>query len=436
MVLSTQKSEKIVMDKFIIEGGNMLHGTVRISGAKNAALPAMAAALLTNEDVHLNRVPSLADVSTMVALLGKMGVRTDGPGSGPLSMSMTINASGINTYEAPYDLVKTMRASVLVLGPLVARYGSARVSIPGGCAIGSRPIDLHLKGLAALGARVSMYHGYIDVTARQLKGTRISFDTITVTGTENLIMAASLAHGTTVLENAAREPEVVSLVDQLVRMGARIHGAGTATVTIEGVDRLHGCSMDIIPDRIEAGTYMIAAAAAGGEVEIADCSPDHVRALLTMMRAAGIDYNETDHGVVVRKERSARIKSLNVKTMPYPDFPTDLQAQLMALMTQGDGTSAIAETIFENRFMHVPELRRMGADIRTQGNVAIVRGETKLMGAQIMATDLRASASLVIAGLIAEGTTEVSRIYHLDRGYEFMENKLSGIGARLKRVKT
>ncbi|MCL5276761.1 MAG: UDP-N-acetylglucosamine 1-carboxyvinyltransferase, partial [Deltaproteobacteria bacterium] len=316
------------MDKFVIEGGSMLYGTVRISGAKNSALPAMAAALLTNDDVHLGRVPCLADVGTMVELLEKMGVRTDGyeggrrpaEGGGSFSKSITINASGINTHEAPYELVRTMRASVLVLGPLVARYGSARVSIPGGCAIGSRPIDLHLKGLTALGARVSMDHGYIDVTAQRLKGAKIAFDTVTVTGTENLIMAASLAQGTTVIRNAAREPEVASLADQLVRMGAKIHGAGTDTVTIDGVDRLHGCAVDIIPDRIEAGTYMIAAAAAGGEVEIADCKPGHVRALLARMQEAGIDYTETGDSVVVKREKTARIKSLNVKTMPYPDF--------------------------------------------------------------------------------------------------------------------
>lgn len=432
------------MDKFVIEGGNRLYGTVRISGAKNAALPAMAAALLTSGDVHLGRVPYLADVSTMVELLEKMGVRTSGyenkrrpaTGNAALSDSITINASGINTHEAPYDLVRTMRASVLVLGPLVARYGSARVSIPGGCAIGSRPIDLHLKGLAALGAKVSIDHGYIDVTAQRLKGAKIVFDTTTVTGTENIVMAASLAQGTTVIGNAAKEPEIVSLADQLVKMGGKIHGAGTDTITIEGVDRLHGCSLDIIPDRIEAGTYIITACAAGGEVEITNCNPRHVDALLSKIKDAGMDYTETGDSITIKRDNPAWIKSVNVKTIPYPNFPTDLQAQFMVLMTQGDNTSVITETIFENRFMHVSELRRMGANIETEGNVAIVKGKTKLMGAQVMATDLRASASLVIAGLIADGVTEVSRIYHLDRGYEFMEDKLSKIGAKLKRMKS
>jgi UDP-N-acetylglucosamine 1-carboxyvinyltransferase len=431
------------MDKFVIEGGSGLYGTVRISGAKNAALPAMAAALLTSGDVRLNRVPYLADVSTMIELLKEMGVQTSGYENNrtPLladdtfSSSITINASGINTYEAPYDLVRTMRASVLVLGPLVARYGSARVSIPGGCAIGSRPIDLHLKGLAALGARVSIDHGYIDVTAQRLKGAKIVFDNATVTGTENIIMAASLAYGTTVIENAAKEPEVVSLAEQLVKMGAKIHGAGTDIITIEGVDELHGCNFDIIPDRIEAGTYIIAACAAGGEVRITDCNPNHINALLSKIKEAGIDYTETEDSITVKRDSRSWIKSVNVKTVPYPNFPTDLQAQFMVLMTRGDNTSVMTETIFENRFMHVPELRRMGADIRTEGNIAIVKGKTRLMGAQIMATDLRASASLVIAGLIADGITEVSRIYHLDRGYEFMENKLLKIGAKLKRVK-
>lgn len=427
------------MDKFIIEGGRSLHGKVRISGAKNAALPAMAAAILTSDDVRLCCMPCLADVTTMVGLLEKMGIRTEGYSDDgkdrESGRSITVNASGINTYEAPYELVKTMRASVLVLGPLVARYGRARVSLPGGCAIGSRPIDLHLKALAALGAKVSIEHGYINVTAKKLKGAKIIFDMTTVTGTENIMMAATLAEGTTVIENAAKEPEVTSLAEQLTMMGARIQGAGTDIMTIVGVDKLRGCSFDIIPDRIEAGTYIIAAAAAGGEVEVENCVPRHLDALLFKIKEAGINYTETENSVTVRREKQARIRSVGIKTMPYPNFPTDLQAQFMTLMTQGDNTSIITETIFENRLMHVGELRRMGADIRVEGNVAIVKGKTGLMGAQIMATDLRASASLVIAGLIADGRTEVSRIYHLDRGYEVMEKKLSRIGAKLKREK-
>ncbi len=427
------------MDKLIIKGCNKLYGTVEISGAKNAALPAMAAAILTSEDVHLNGIPYLADVTTMIELLEKMGLQTNGymdnGGSNFLNRSITINASGINTYEAPYELVKTMRASVLVLGPLVARYGSARVSLPGGCAIGSRPIDLHIKGLAALGADVSIEHGYVDVKSRRLKGAKIGFDNTTVTGTENIMMAATLATGTTVIENAAKEPEITSLAEQLIKMGAHIRGAGTDIIEIQGVDKLHGCSIDIIPDRIEAGTYIIAAAAAGGEVEVANCNPRHLDALLFKMKEAGIDCTETNNGIVVKREKDSWLKSVDIKTMPYPNFPTDLQAQFMALMTQGDNTSVITETIFENRFMHVAELRRMGADIKVENNVAIVKGKTRLMGAQIMATDLRASASLVIAGLMADNETEISRIYHLDRGYEVMEKKLSKIGAKIERVK-
>lgn len=428
------------MDKLVIEGKNKLYGSVKISGAKNATLPAMAAAILTSERVSLSNVPYLSDVTTMIELLAKMGIQTKGYNNKEmgenLSRKITIDTSSINTYEAPYELVKTMRASVLVLGPLVARYGRARVSMPGGCAIGSRPIDLHLKGLSALGADVSIEHGYVNVKANKLEGTRIVFDNITVTGTENIMMAATLAKGTTVIENAAREPEVESLADQLIKMGAHIHGAGTDIIEIEGVGTLHGCNVDIIPDRIEAGTYIIAAAAAGGEVEVKNCNPRHIDALLFKLKETGIEYVETSNSVVIKRDSDAWLKSVNIKTMPYPNFPTDLQAQFMVLMTQGNNTSVITETIFENRFMHVAELRRMGADIKIENNVAIVKGKTKLMGAQIMATDLRASASLVIAGLIADKITEVSRIYHLDRGYEFMERKLANIGANIRRVKT
>lgn len=427
------------MDKLIIEGHNRLYGTIEISGAKNAALPAMAAAILTSDKVHLNNVPYLVDVATMIELLEKMGITIsgyhDGEGGGFPDKKITIDTSSINTYEAPYDLVKTMRASILVLGPLVARYGTAKVSMPGGCAIGSRPIDLHLRGLAALGADVSIDHGYVNVKARRLEGRRIVFDNITVTGTENIMMAATLAKGTTILENAAKEPEVLSLADQLIKMGAHIQGAGTDIIEIEGVEELHGCSVDIIPDRIEAGTYIIAVAAAGGEVEIKNCNPRHLDALLFKIKEAGVNYTEKASSIIVKRDNSEWLNSVNVKTMPYPNFPTDLQAQFMVLMTQGNNTSIITETIFENRFMHVAELRRMGADIRIENNVAIVKGKTHLMGAQIMATDLRASASLVIAGLIADNVTEVSRIYHLDRGYEFMEKKLFNVGANIKRVK-
>ncbi len=427
------------MDKLIIKGRNKLYGKVSIGGAKNAALPAMAAAILTSGDVRLSKVPHLADVTTMVALFENMGISTTGYGGtttdATSGRSVTINTSRMNTYEAPYKLVKTMRASILVLGPLVARYGRARVSLPGGCAIGSRPVDLHIKALASLGADVSIEHGYINVTAKRLTGAKIVFDTTTVTGTENIMMAATLARGTTIIENAAKEPEISSLAEQLVNMGARINGAGTDLIEIQGVDQLHGCSMDIIPDRIEAGTYLIAAAAAGGEVEVTGCNPRHLDALLFKLNEAGIEYSETADSVMVRRNRDTWLKSANIKTQPYPNFPTDLQAQFMVLLTQGDDTGIITETIFENRLMHVAELRRMGADITVENNVAIVRGKTRLMGAPIMATDLRASASLVIAGLIADNVTEISRIYHLDRGYEGMEEKLSKIGAQIERVK-
>ncbi|MGC8900276.1 MAG: UDP-N-acetylglucosamine 1-carboxyvinyltransferase [bacterium] len=427
------------MDKLVIEGKNKLYGSVKISGAKNAALPAMAAAILTSERVQLSNVPYLSDVATMVELFEKMGIQTTGYNIKQADVDqdrqITIDTSEMSTYEAPYDLVKTMRASVLVLGPLVARFGRARVSMPGGCAIGSRPIDLHLKGLSALGADVSIDHGYVNVKVDKLRGTKIVFDSITVTGTENIMMAATLAKGTTIIENAAREPEVESLAQQLIKMGAHINGAGTDTIEIEGVDALHGCSMDIIPDRIEAGTYIIAAAATGGEVEVRNCNPRHIDALLFKLKEAGVEYVENKNSIIIKRDSNTWLKSVNIKTMPYPNFPTDLQAQFMVLMTQGDNTSIITETIFENRFMHVAELRRMGADIKVENNVAVVKGKTQLMGAQIMATDLRASASLVIAGLIADKITEVSRIYHLDRGYEFMEKKLAKIGAKIKRVK-
>ncbi|MCL4478376.1 MAG: UDP-N-acetylglucosamine 1-carboxyvinyltransferase [Deltaproteobacteria bacterium] len=421
------------MDKFVIEGGYKLNGSVKISGAKNAALPAMAASILTTGDVFLKGVPALLDVITMQKLLIKMGaeIKEDKDGSDTV---LKINTSNLNTYEAPYELVKTMRASILVLGPMVARFGKARVSMPGGCAIGERPVNLHLKGLEALGAKVSIDHGYIDVAAGSLKGAKIVFDEITVTGTENIIMTAIFAKGTTIIENAAKEPEVVSLADQLNLMGAKIHGAGTNKIVIEGIDRLHGCTYDIIPDRIEAGTYIIAASAGGNEVEVKGCIPRHIDALLFKLKEAGIRCREEKNRIIVKNDKKHRLMSVSVKTMPYPNFPTDLQAQFMVLMTQGNSSSIITETIFENRFMHVAELRRMGADIKIEGNVAKINGKTKLMGTQLMATDLRASASLVIAGLIAEGTTEISRIYHLDRGYETMEKKLSILGAKVRRI--
>ena len=416
------------MNKLLIRGGRPLQGEVRISGAKNAALPIMCASLLAAGPLELENVPHLMDVSTMAKLLVQMGVRIE-RGAGA---RMTLQADVIREPVAPYDLVRTMRASILVLGPLVARCGRAKVSLPGGCAIGQRPVDQHLKGLAAMGVRLSVDHGYIHAEASKLTGARIVMDLVTVTGTENLMMAAALADGTTVLENAAREPEVVDLANCLIAMGARIEGAGTDTIRIEGVSSLSGANYPVMPDRIETGTYLAAAAASGGRIRITGAAPATLDATLGKFREAGAKIQCA--GDVIDFEMSGRACAVDLRTAPYPGFATDMQAQFMALDAVALGTSVITETIFENRFMHALELQRLGADISIQGNTAIVRGVDKLQGAAVMATDLRASASLVIAGLVAEGETLIDRIYHLDRGYEALEQKLTGLGASVQRL--
>lgn len=413
------------MDKLVIEGGIPLEGEVRISGAKNAALPLMAASLLASGVHRFANAPPLRDISTMAALLCHMGAacRRDD--------TLEIDTSEIRKPEAPYDLVKTMRASALVLGPLVARHGKAQVSLPGGCAIGARPIDLHLKGLAGMGADIRIDHGYVFAEAKRLKGASITFDLVTVTGTENLMMAAALADGVTTLKNAAREPEVPALAEYLRKMGAVIEGAGTEEITIEGVKELKSSSYTIIPDRIEAATYLAAAGITGGHLKLTSCMPAHLGAVIEKLRAAGLRIQTGEDSIEV--QRNGAILSTDAVTSPFPAFPTDMQAQFMALMTLGNGVSRIKEEIFENRFMHVLELKRLGADIELQGRTAFVRGVRKLSGAPVMATDLRASASLVLGALAAEGETEISRIYHLDRGYEAMEKKLSAVGARIRR---
>jgi UDP-N-acetylglucosamine 1-carboxyvinyltransferase len=416
------------MDKLIIQGGAPLSGEVRVSGAKNAALPLMCAALLTSDELTLSNVPHLRDVSTMVRLLSQMGVEA----SLDDKLGLSLRAARLSDPVAPYDLVKTMRASILVLGPLVARCGQARVSLPGGCAIGTRPVDLHIKGLESLGAEISVEQGYISARANRLKAARLVMDLVTVTGTENLMMAACLAEGTTVIENAAREPEVADLAQCLAAMGARISGAGTDVIRIEGVERLHGASHRIMADRIETGTFLAAAAATGGNVTLHGTSPATLEAVLEKLRESGADLR-TDNSTISLAMRG-RPRGVNVRTAPYPAFPTDMQAQLMALDAIADGTAVITETIFENRFMHALEMQRLGADIEISGNTAVVHGVPRLQGAAVMATDLRASASLVIAGLVAEGETRIDRIYHLDRGYECIEEKLAQLGARIKRV--
>jgi UDP-N-acetylglucosamine 1-carboxyvinyltransferase len=416
------------MDKLVIQGGIPLSGEIRISGAKNAALPILCAALLTEEPLHIGNVPHLRDVTTMLELLNQMGAEV----SVNDRMEVEIAARKLQNLEAPYELVKTMRAAILVLGPMLARCGQARVSLPGGCAIGSRPVDLHIKGLQAMGAEIEIEHGYILARAARLKGARIFMDTVTVTGTENLMMAATLADGTTVLENAAREPEVVDLANCLIAMGAKIEGAGSDVITVHGVDRLHGADYRVMPDRIEAGTFLVAAAATGGKVLLKDVRPDILDAVLEKLREAGA---RIECGAdTISLEMAGPLKSVNVRTAPYPAFPTDMQAQFMALNAVANGAATVTETIFENRFMHVQELQRLGANIETEGNTAVVRGVPTLSGATVMATDLRASASLVVAGLIAQGETSVERIYHIDRGYECIEEKLSQLGARIKRV--
>jgi UDP-N-acetylglucosamine 1-carboxyvinyltransferase len=415
------------MDKLVIEGGIPLKGDVAISGAKNAALPILTAVLLTDEPLHVDNVPHLRDVSTMLNLLMQMGVTTSLDEKG----SVELRAAKITEPVAPYELVKTMRASVLVLGPLVARLGEARVSLPGGCAIGLRPVDQHLKGLQAMGATIEMAQGYMIARAKRLKGARICMDIVTVTGTENLMMAAALADGTTVIENAAREPEIPDLAACLTAMGAKISGAGTDVITIEGVERLHGARHSVMPDRIETGTFLVAAAVTGGDVRLTGARPKTLDAVLDKLREAGVTIETGDDWIHVKA--NGALKAVNVRTAPYPAFPTDMQAQFMALNCVAQGTARVVETIFENRFMHVQEMQRLGADIAVEGNTAVIKGVPALNGATVMATDLRASASLVISGLVARGTTTVERIYHLDRGYERIEEKLSRLGARIRR---
>jgi len=416
------------MDKLIITGGVPLAGEVAISGAKNAALPILCASLLTAEPLRVDNLPHLNDISTMLRLLAQMGVEVtlDGPAG------LVLDAGGLNNPLAPYDLVKTMRASILVLGPLVARCGEARVSLPGGCAIGARPVDQHIKGLQAMGAEVTVEAGYVHAKAKRLKGARICTDMVTVTGTENLMMAAVLADGETIIENAAREPEVVDLANCLVAMGANISGAGTDVIRIRGVERLNGARHRIMPDRIETGTYLCAAAATGGEVRLTQTSAAYLDAVVDKLMDAGCDIvTERD---AIRLKAPQRLKAVSLRTAPYPAFPTDMQAQFMAINAVADGVATIRETIFENRFMHANELMRLGADIQIEGSNAIVRGVERLEGATVMATDLRASASLVIAGLVARGETTIDRIYHLDRGYERIEEKLAKLGARVRRA--
>jgi UDP-N-acetylglucosamine 1-carboxyvinyltransferase len=414
------------MDKIVIVGGKKLKGEVQISGAKNAALPILAASLLVDGWNSFQNIPDLMDIKTIKRLLRSFGVQIEG------EETLRMNAGSITNCEASYDLVRTMRASILVLGPLVARMGEARVSLPGGCAIGARPVNLHIKALRELGAEVILKDGYIEAKASRLKGAEIYFDISTVTGTENIMMAATLAEGTTTLKNAAREPEVGNLADVLMGMGARIHGAGSDVITIEGVERLNPVEAAVIPDRIEAGTFLIAAGITGGDIRIRDCIPSHLDALIARLRETGIALSVAKDSIRAKGGRA--LKSVDVKTLPYPGFPTDLQAQIMALMACANGLSVITETVFENRFMHVSEMMRMGADIVIEGKSAIVRGVPQLHGAPVMATDLRASASLILAGLAAEGRTVLSRVYHIDRGYQQIEKKLSALGADIRRI--
>ena len=416
------------MDKIVIQGGRALKGGVRISGAKNAALPILISSLLTDGWNTYSNVPDLKDIQSTKLLLSSLGAEIESDGD-----SIKINGGGMCNHEASYDLVRKMRASILVLGPLVARLKKARVSLPGGCAIGARPINLHLKGLARLGAVIELKHGYVEASADHLKGNEIYLDIPTVTGTENLMMAAVLAKGVTVLRNAAREPEVVALADVLIKMGAKIKGTGTSVITIDGVSSLKPVSVSIIPDRIETGTFMVSAALTGGDVTILNCEPDHLEAVIHKLRLTGAQV--TVENKSVRVQGADEIASVDVKTQAYPGFPTDMQAQFMVLMSVARGFSIISETIFENRFIHVSELKRMGADIKITGNTAMITGIPALSGAPVMATDLRASASLILAGLAAVGTTEINRVYHLDRGYESIEKKFAKLGAAIKRVK-
>ena len=423
------------MDKLLIRGGRTLQGEVLVSGAKNAALPELCAALLTAEPVTLLNVPQLQDVSTMLKLIRNMGVTAERADDG----TVRIDASALNSPEAPYELVKTMRASVLALGPLLARFGEATVSLPGGCAIGSRPVDQHIKGMAAMGAEIVVEHGYMIAKLpagwTRLKGARITTDMVTVTGTENFMMAAALAEGETVLENAAQEPEISDLAEMLIAMGAKIEGHGTSRIRIQGVEKLHGCTHRVVADRIEAGTFLCAVAATGGDVVLRHGRADHLDAVIEKLREAGAKVQAVDGGVRVQSTGGATLKAQGFRTTEYPGFPTDMQAQFMALNCIAQGTATVTETIFENRFMHVNELVRLGAKIQVDGKVAVIEGVPRLSGATVMATDLRASASLVIAGLVADGETMVDRIYHLDRGYDCMEAKLRGIGADIERVR-
>jgi UDP-N-acetylglucosamine 1-carboxyvinyltransferase len=418
------------MDKILVQGGRRLQGEVAVSGAKNAALPLLISALLTEERCSYQEIPDLKDIHTVLKLLSGLGVTVEKP---ERLGQVTLQARGLSGMEASYDLVKTMRASFLVLGPLVSRFGKARVSTPGGCAIGTRPVNLHLKGLAEMGTEIELVHGYVEARAKRLRGAKIYLDLPSVGATENLMMAASLARGVTVIENAAKEPEISDLAAALLKMGARIEGAGSGIVTIEGVDELHGVSHRVIPDRIEAGSFMVAAALTGGDVAVRWAKADHLDAFLLKLSEAGISVDAA--GDEIRVKGGGRPKGVDITTLPYPGFPTDLQAQMMVLMSVASGVSVITETIFENRFMHAQELNRMGADIRLEGNRAIVKGVESLSGAPVMATDLRASVSLVLAGLVARGQTEISRVYHLDRGYEHIERKLSRLGADIQRVK-
>ncbi len=419
------------MDKLVIRGGNPLLGTVRISGAKNAALPCMAAALLTDEPVVLENIPQVRDIETTRRLLAAMGAEVE-LGYGRAHHRTTICAGKLIKPEAAYELVKTMRASTLVLGPLVARCGEAHVSLPGGCAIGARPIDLHIKGLERLGANITQEHGYVVARAERLKGGHIVFDKITVTGTEDLLMAATLAEGETLMENCAREPEVVDLANLLIKMGAHIEGAGTSTIRVCGVERLHGARHRIIPDRIEAGTFLIAGAITGGDLNVSGCDPTHLTAVIQKLQECGVKVMR--NGEAIRIMANGPFQPADVNTEEYPGFPTDMQAQYMALATQADGTSIVTENIFENRFMHAQELVRMGGNIKIEGRRAIVRGKTPLSAAAVLASDLRASASLVLAALVADGETIIDRVYHIDRGYERIEEKLRGVGAEIKRI--
>jgi len=421
------------MDKLLIRGGRQLHGEVRISGAKNAALPELCAALLTDQPVVLKNVPRLKDVATMLTLVRNMGVSVERDSDGMVQ----IDSSKLSFPEAPYELVKTMRASVLALGPLLARFGEATVSLPGGCAIGSRPVDQHIKGMQAMGAEIVVEHGYMIAKLpkgrERLKGATIRTDMITVTGTENFLMAATLAEGETVLENAAQEPEIADLAEMLIKMGARIQGHGTSRITITGVEKLSGCTHHVVPDRIEAGTFLCAVAATGGDVVLRHGRADHLDAVIEKLREAGASVEAVEDGIHLHSE--GRLAAQSFRTSEYPGFPTDMQAQFMVLNAIGEGPSKVTETIFENRFMHVNELLRLGAKIQLDGKFAVIEGVPQLSGASVMATDLRASASLVIAGLVADGETLVDRIYHLDRGYDQMEAKLRGIGADIERIK-